>query len=72
MLQHIMTLRAKRRTRAKPNMVALSKDRSVLRAVLNMSPRESANADPGQRLAITTAHEALEMASFVPESTTST
>ena len=38
----------------------------------NMSPRESANADPGQRLAITTAYEALEMAGFVPNSTPST
>ena len=38
----------------------------------NMSPRESANADPGQRLAITTAYEALEMAGFVPDTTPST
>ncbi|KAL8714640.1 MAG: hypothetical protein Q9220_001589 [cf. Caloplaca sp. 1 TL-2023] len=38
----------------------------------NMSPRESSNADPGQRLAITTAYEALEMAGFVPNTTPST
>ncbi|KAF6235869.1 hypothetical protein HO173_006065 [Letharia columbiana] len=38
----------------------------------NMSPRESANADPGQRLAITTAYEALEMAGFGPDTTPST
>lgn len=38
----------------------------------NMSPRESADADPGQRLAITTAYEALEMAGFVPNTTPST
>lgn len=38
----------------------------------NMSPRESANTDPGQRLAITTAYEALEMAGFVPNRTPST
>ena len=38
----------------------------------NMSPRECANADPGQRLAITTAYEALEMAGFVPNTTPST
>ncbi|KAF4634248.1 hypothetical protein G7Y89_g3862 [Cudoniella acicularis] len=37
----------------------------------NMSPRESANTDPGQRLAITTAYEALEMAGFVPNRTSS-
>lgn len=35
----------------------------------NMSPREAANADPGQRLAITTAYEAFEMAGFVPNRT---
>jgi naphtho-gamma-pyrone polyketide synthase len=35
----------------------------------NMSPREAANSDPGQRLAITTAYEALEMAGFIPDST---
>jgi len=38
----------------------------------NMSPREAANADPGQRLAITTAYEAFEMAGFVPNRTSST
>ena len=38
----------------------------------NMSPRESANADPGQRLAITTAYEAFEMAGFIPNRTPST
>ncbi|KAL9101302.1 MAG: hypothetical protein Q9163_003414 [Psora crenata] len=37
----------------------------------NMSPREAANTDPGQRLAITTAYEALEMAGFVPDRTPS-
>ena len=37
-----------------------------------MSPRESANTDPGQRLAITTAYEALEMAGFVSDTTLST
>ena len=37
-----------------------------------MSPRESSNTDPGQRLAITTAYEALEMAGFVPDTTLST
>jgi naphtho-gamma-pyrone polyketide synthase len=35
----------------------------------NMSPRESCQADPGQRLAITTAYEAMEMAGFVPDRT---
>lgn len=38
----------------------------------NMSPREAANSDPGQRLAITTAYEAFEMAGFVPNRTAST
>lgn len=38
----------------------------------NMSPREAANSDPGQRLAITTAYEALEMAGFVADKTPST
>jgi naphtho-gamma-pyrone polyketide synthase len=38
----------------------------------NMSPRESCNADPGQRLAITTAYEAMEMAGFVPDRTPAT
>ena len=37
----------------------------------NMSPREAANSDPGQRLAITTAYEALEMAGYVPDRTPS-
>ena len=37
----------------------------------SMSPREAANTDPGQRLAITTAYEALEMAGFVPDRTPS-
>lgn len=37
----------------------------------NMSPREAANSDPGQRLAITTAYEALEMAGFVSDRTPS-
>lgn len=37
----------------------------------NMSPREAASADPGQRLAIVTAHEALEMAGFIPDRTPS-
>lgn len=38
----------------------------------NMSPREALQADPGQRLALVTAFEALEMAGFVPDSTAST
>ncbi|GAB7355309.1 hypothetical protein MBLNU459_g5843t1 [Dothideomycetes sp. NU459] len=38
----------------------------------NMSPREAANSDPGQRLAITTAYEAMEMAGFVTGRTPST
>ena len=38
----------------------------------NMSPREAAQTDPAQRLAITTAYEALEMAGFVPNSSPST
>lgn len=37
----------------------------------NMSPRESCQADPGQRLAITTAYEAMEIAGFVPDRTPS-
>ena len=37
----------------------------------NMSPREAADVDPGQRLAIVTAYEALEMAGFVPDRTPS-
>ena len=35
----------------------------------NMSPREAANTDPAQRLAVTTAYEAMEMAGFVPDRT---
>ena len=38
----------------------------------HMSPREAANADPAQRLAIMTAYEALEMAGFVANRTPST
>ena len=38
----------------------------------NMSPREAAQADPGQRLAIVTAYEALEMSGYVPNRTPST
>jgi naphtho-gamma-pyrone polyketide synthase len=38
----------------------------------NMSPREALQADPGQRLALVTAYEALEMAGLVPDSTPST
>ncbi|KAH8702107.1 conidial pigment polyketide synthase PksP/Alb1 [Talaromyces proteolyticus] len=38
----------------------------------NMSPREALQADPGQRLALVTAFEALEMAGFVPDTTAST
>ncbi|PYH29218.1 type I polyketide synthase [Aspergillus neoniger CBS 115656] len=38
----------------------------------NMSPREAENADPAQRLAITTAYEAMEMAGLVPNATPST
>lgn len=37
----------------------------------NMSPREASDVDPGQRLAIVTAYEALEMAGFVPDRTPS-
>ena len=37
----------------------------------NMSPRESANTDPGQRLAIVTAYESLEIAGFIPDRTPS-
>ena len=37
----------------------------------NMSPREAADCDPAQRLAIVTAYEALEMAGFVPNRTPS-
>ena len=38
----------------------------------NMSPREAENTDPAQRLAITTAYEAMEMAGMVPNRTPST
>ncbi|OJJ68001.1 hypothetical protein ASPBRDRAFT_199700 [Aspergillus brasiliensis CBS 101740] len=38
----------------------------------NMSPREAENADPAQRLAVTTAYEAMEMAGLVPNTTPST
>ena len=37
-----------------------------------MSPREAAQTDPMQRLAITTAYEAMEMAGFVKNTTPST
>ena len=37
----------------------------------NMSPKEAAQTDPAQRLTILTAYEALEMAGFVPNRTTS-
>ena len=38
----------------------------------NMSPRECENTDPAQRLAITSAYEAIEMAGLVPNATPST
>lgn len=38
----------------------------------NMSPREASQVDPMQRLALTTAYEALEMAGYVPNRTLST
>jgi acyl transferase domain-containing protein len=38
----------------------------------NMSPREALQTDPGQRLALVTAYEALEMSGFVPNRTPST
>lgn len=38
----------------------------------NMSPREAAQTDPMQRLAILTAYEALEMSGYVPNRTPST
>ena len=38
----------------------------------NMSPREAEHADPGQRLAITTTYEAMEMAGMVRNRTPST
>lgn len=37
----------------------------------NMSPKEASQADPAQRLAVTTAYEAMEMAGFVPDRTPS-
>jgi acyl transferase domain-containing protein len=37
-----------------------------------MSPRECLETDPGQRLALVTAYEALEMSGFVPNRTPST
>jgi naphtho-gamma-pyrone polyketide synthase len=37
----------------------------------NMSPKEASQSDPGQRLALLTACEALEMAGFVPDRTPS-
>jgi acyl transferase domain-containing protein len=41
-------------------------------AMFNMSPREAAQTDPMQRLALVTAYEALEMAGYVPNRTPST
>lgn len=41
-------------------------------AFFNMSPREAAQVDPAQRLALLTATEALEQAGIVPDRTTST
>lgn len=38
----------------------------------NMSPKEAEQSDPGQRLALETAYEALEMAGIVPDRTPST
>jgi acyl transferase domain-containing protein len=38
----------------------------------NMSPREALNTDPMQRMALTTAYEALEMSGYVPNRTPST
>lgn len=38
----------------------------------NMSPREALQTDPMQRLAITTAYEALEMSGYMPNRTSST
>lgn len=42
------------------------------RKFFNMSPREAENTDPGQRLAITTTYEAMEMAGMVRNRTSST
>ncbi|EKJ76027.1 PKS12 [Fusarium pseudograminearum CS3096] len=38
----------------------------------NMSPKEAEQSDPGQRMALETAYEALEMAGIVPDRTPST
>lgn len=38
----------------------------------NISPREAENTDPGQRLALMSAYEAIEMAGLVPDRTAST
>ena len=38
----------------------------------NLSPREAMQTDPGQRLALVTAYEALEMSGYVPNRTPST
>ena len=38
----------------------------------NLSPREAMQTDPGQRLALATAYEALEMSGYVPNRTPST
>ncbi len=38
----------------------------------NMSPREAFQTDPMQRMALTTAYEALEMSGYVPNRTPST
>jgi acyl transferase domain-containing protein len=38
----------------------------------NMSPREAYQTDPMQRMALTTAYEALEMSGYVPNRTPST
>ncbi|KAH6844969.1 polyketide synthase [Chaetomium sp. MPI-CAGE-AT-0009] len=40
--------------------------------IFNMSPREARNTDPMQRMALTTAYEALEMSGYVPNRTPST
>ncbi|CAF1473328.1 unnamed protein product [Adineta ricciae] len=41
-------------------------------SLFNMSPREAAQTDPQQRLALITTYEALEMAGYVPNRTPST
>ena len=38
----------------------------------NLSPREAYQTDPGQRLALVTAYEAMEMAGYVPNRTPAT